>query len=57
MSNFYESGSPVTCSGEEVTEVVKRIVDDPREYPVEVGGYSWKNKAEEFERVLDEVAS
>ena len=41
----------------EFVDVVKRIMDDPRTYPVEVGGYSWKNKAEEFERVLNEVIS
>jgi len=41
----------------EFVEVVKRIMDDPRAYPVEVGGYSWKNKAEEMERVLNEVVS
>jgi len=41
----------------EFVEVVKRIMDDPRAYPVEVGGHSWKNKAEEMERVLDEVVS
>ena len=41
----------------EFVEAVKRIMDDPRTYPVEVGGYSWKNKAEEMERVLDEVVS
>ena len=41
----------------EFVEAVKRIMDDPRTYPVEVSGYSWKNKAEEFEKVLDEVVS
>ena len=41
----------------EFVEVMKRIMDDPRTYPVEVSGYSWKNKAEEMERVLEEVTS
>ncbi len=41
----------------EFVGAVKRIVDDPRTYPVEVSGYSWKNKAEEMEKVLEEVVS
>ena len=42
---------------QEFVGVVKRIMNDPRTYPVEVSGYSWKNKAEEMERVLNEVVS
>ena len=41
----------------EFVEAVKRIMDNPMTYPVEVGGYSWKNKAEELEKVLYEVVS
>ena len=41
----------------EFVEVVKRIMDDSRTYPVEVSGYSWKNKAEEMERVLEDVVT
>ena len=41
----------------EFVEMVKRIMGGARTYPVEVSGYSWKNKAEEFERVLEEVVS
>jgi hypothetical protein len=32
-------------------------MDDPRTYQIDVDEYSWKNKAEEFERVLNEVIS
>ena len=42
---------------QEFVEVVKRIMDNPRTYPVEVSGYSWKNKAKEMEKVLSEVIS
>ncbi|MEA3457750.1 MAG: glycosyltransferase, partial [Candidatus Thermoplasmatota archaeon] len=42
---------------QEFVEAVKKIMDDPRTYPVEVSGYSWKNKAEEMEKVLNEVVS
>ena len=40
---------------DEFVEIVKKVINNPRIYQINMNQYSWKNKAEEFERVLTDV--
>jgi len=40
---------------DEFVEIVKKVIDNPRTYQIDMDRYSWKSKAEEFERVLTDV--
>jgi len=40
---------------EEFVDKVEYIMNNQRKYNIDVGGYSWKKKAEEFESLLEEV--
>ena len=39
----------------EFIEKVKHIMDNPRTYTIDMGEYSWKRKAKEFEELLEEL--
>ena len=34
---------------------IKKVMDNPRTYMIEMEEYSWKSKAREFEDLLEEV--
>ena len=42
-------------SKDEFVEGIKRVMDNPRAYRIDVDGYSWKSKAREFEGLLEGV--
>lgn len=42
-------------SKDELVEEIKKVMDNPRTYRIEMEEYSWKSKAREFEDLLEEV--
>ena len=42
-------------SKDEFVEEIKKVMDNPRTYRIEMEEYSWKSKAREFEDLLEEV--